>query len=52
MDYVKTIGSHYADANKHMEWITPTNFLVVQPYLNTKKRKIETHIDGSNVRLA
>ncbi len=52
MDYVKTIGSHYADANKHMEWITPTNFLVVQPYLNTKKRRIETHIDGSIVRLS
>ena len=52
MDYVKEIGSYYAQANKHMEWITPTNFLVVQPYFNTKKRLIKTHIDGNLVYLS
>ena len=52
MDYVKEIGSYYAQANKHMEWVTPTNFLVVQPYFNTKKRLIKTHIDGNLVYLS
>ena len=52
MDYVKEVGSYYAQANKHMEWVTPTNFLVVQPYFNTKKRLIKTHIDGNLVYLS
>ena len=52
MDYVKEVGSHYGAANQHMEWVTPTNFLVVQPYYNTKKRLIKTHIDGNLVYLS
>ena len=52
MDYVKEVGTHFANAGKHMEWVTPTNFLVVQPYVNTKKRLIKTHVDGNLVYLS
>ena len=52
MDYVKVVGKHYGQANRHMEWVTPTNFLVVQPYFSTKKRLIKTHVDGNLVYLS
>ena len=52
MDYVKLVGKHYGEASKHMEWVTPTDFLVVQPYFNTKKRLIKTHVDGNLVYLS
>jgi DNA-directed RNA polymerase len=49
MDYVKDIGAMYSAADKPMEWITPTNFLVRQAYPDTTGRNIRTKIDGSIV---
>jgi DNA-directed RNA polymerase len=47
MDYVKDVGAMYSAADKPMEWITPTNFLVRQAYPDTKSRQIKTKIDGN-----
>jgi DNA-directed RNA polymerase len=52
MDYVRNVGKAYALQNKAMEWVTPTNFLVVQHYPNLELRRIKTHIDGNVVSLA
>ena len=52
MDYVKQVGACYADQNKHMEWITPTNFLVMQHYNDVDKKRIKTIINGSTVSLS
>ena len=51
MDFVKDIGRAYADANKAMEWVTPTGFLVSQEYPNLETRRIKTLIDGNVVKL-
>tara|TARA_B100000287_G_scaffold133111_1_gene125146 strand:- start:59 stop:574 length:516 start_codon:yes stop_codon:yes gene_type:complete len=51
MDFIGDIGKAYADKQLPMEWITPTNFLVVQDYPNLEKRRIKTWIDGSIVSL-
>lgn len=51
MDYVKEVGDCYADQNQHMEWVTPTNFLVMQHYKEMNKKRIKTHISGSIVSL-
>ena len=52
MDFVKDIGKAYADKQVPMEWITPTNFLVVQDYPDLESRRIKTIIDGSIIRLS
>ena len=51
MDYIKDVGAVYAEHNKHMEWITPTNWLVMQNYNEVDKKRILTHINGSTVQL-
>ena len=51
MDYVKQVGDCYADQNRHMEWVTPTNWLVMQHYHETEKKRIKTHINGNTVSL-
>ena len=51
MDYVKEVGDCYADRNMHMEWVTPTNFLVMQHYKELNKKRIKTYINGSVVSL-
>ena len=51
MDYVKSIGDIYADMNRHMEWITPTGWVVLQSYNNTTTKRIKTHINGEIVKL-
>ena len=51
MDYVKSIGDVYATLNKHMEWITPTGWLVLQSYNNTTTKRIKTHINGEIIKL-
>ena len=51
MDYVKEVGDCYADHNMHMEWVTPTNFLVMQHYKELNKKRIKTYINGSVVSL-
>jgi DNA-directed RNA polymerase len=51
MDYVKDIAKLYAKQGKPFEWVTPTNLLVRQQYNNRKKKRIETHLSGSTVKL-
>ena len=51
MDYVKDLGVLYAQENKPLEWVTPTNLLVRQVYNDFKKRRITTLIDGSIIKL-
>lgn len=51
MDYIKDVGSVYADHNKHMEWVTPTNWLVMQNYNDVDRKRITTHINGSTIQL-
>lgn len=51
MDYIKSVGAVYAERNMHMEWITPTNWLVMQSYNEVKKKKIETLINGNTLQL-
>ena len=52
MDYIKSVAGVYADHNKHMEWVTPTNWLVLQSYNETDSKRIKTHIKGSTVSLS
>ena len=51
MDYIKSVGDIYADMNRHMEWITPTGWVVLQSYNNTTTKRIKTHINGEIVKL-
>lgn len=51
MDYVKEVGNCYSAQNKHMEWVTPTNWLGMQHYSEYEKKRIKTHINGSCVSL-
>lgn len=51
MDYIKDVGNYYADHNRHMEWVTPTNFLVMQHYSDQRSNRIKTYINGSIVSL-
>lgn len=52
MHYVKSIGDIYADQNRHMEWVTPTNWLVIQEYNELEQKRIKTHINGNVVSLS
>ena len=51
MSYIKSVGDVYADVNRHMEWITPTGWVVLQSYNNTTTKRIKTHINGEIVKL-
>ena len=51
MDYIKEVGAVYAEHNRHMEWVTPTNWLVMQNYNEVDKKRIWTHINGATVAL-
>ena len=42
----------YSDHNKHMEWVTPTGWLVLQNYNETDSKRIKTHINGNTVSLS
>lgn len=52
MDYVKDVADVYAQHNKHMEWVTPTGWLVLQQYHDLEKKRIKTHINGNTVSLS
>jgi len=52
MDYVKDIADIYADRGQHMEWVTPTGWLVLQQYNETEQKRIKTHINGDVVSLS
>ena len=51
MQYVKTVGDYYADQKKHMEWVTPTGWAVVQQYHDLDSKRIKTHINGEILKI-
>ena len=52
MDYVKTVADVYAERGQHMEWVTPTGWIVLQQYSETQQKRIKTHINGEVVSLS
>ena len=52
MDYVKDVADIYAGHKKHMEWVTPTGWLVLQQYHELEQKRIKTHISGDVVSLS
>jgi DNA-directed RNA polymerase len=52
MDYVKNVADVYAQMGQHMEWITPTGWVVLQQYSQTQQKRIKTHINGEVVSLS
>jgi len=52
MDYVKEVSEVYTNHQKHMEWVTPTGWLVLQQYSNSQQKRIKTHINGDIVSLS
>ena len=52
MDYIKDVGDVYSEHNTHMEWVTPTGWLVLQDYNNTEAKRIKTHINGSILKMS
>jgi DNA-directed RNA polymerase len=52
MDYIKSIADVYADHKKHMEWVTPTGWVVLQQYHEMQQKRIKTHISGEVVSLS
>lgn len=52
MQYVKEVGEVYTNHERHMEWVTPTGWLVLQQYKETEQKRIKTHINGEVVSLS
>ena len=52
MDYVKSVGDVYSGMNRHMEWVTPTGWIVMQQYSEVQQKRIKTHINGDVVSLS
>ena len=52
MDYVKDVAEIYSDHKQHMEWVTPTGWIVLQQYNETEQKRIKTHINGDVVSLS
>tara|TARA_R110000772_G_scaffold34376_3_gene83418 strand:- start:6078 stop:7721 length:1644 start_codon:yes stop_codon:yes gene_type:complete len=52
MDYIKSVGDVYSEHNKHMEWVTPTGWVVLQKYSQTQQKRIKTHINGDVVSMS
>tara|TARA_R110000850_G_scaffold171373_4_gene296763 strand:- start:738 stop:2258 length:1521 start_codon:yes stop_codon:yes gene_type:complete len=52
MDYVKSVGDVYSNMGKHMEWVTPTGWIVMQQYSEVQQKRIKTHINGEVVSLS
>jgi len=52
MDYIKDVADVYAQMNRHMEWVTPTGWLVLQQYSEVQQKRIKTHINGGIVSLS
>ena len=52
MDYIKDVGDVYSQHTTHMEWVTPTGWLVLQDYKDTEAKRIKTHINGSILKMS
>jgi DNA-directed RNA polymerase len=52
MDYIKSVGDVYSNMGQHMEWVTPTGWLVMQQYNELEQKRIKTHINGDIVSLS
>jgi len=51
MDFIKEISVCYSKAGKHMEWITPTNFLVQQQYFDQTEHMVKSKVEGNVIKL-
>ena len=51
MNFIKDIGREYAKKRIPMEWITPSDFLVIQDYPDLETKRIKTLIDGNIIKL-
>lgn len=51
MDFIKDLSMKYTEAGVHMEWITPTGFLVQQQYFDQSDHMIKSKIDGNIIKL-
>ena len=52
MNYIKDIAKLYVDNDLSFYWKTPTNIMVRQYYPNSKKKRVQSHLNGSIVRLS
>jgi len=46
MSFIKEITKHVAKANKSLEWITPTGFIVEQAIYKTEASRVKTQLMG------
>jgi len=51
MDFIKDISAKYIEHGKHMEWTTPTGFLVQQQYLDQSDHLVKSKVDGNIIKL-
>lgn len=52
MNYIKDIAKLYVENDLSFYWKTPTNIMVRQYYPNSKKKRVQSHLNGSIVRLS
>jgi DNA-directed RNA polymerase len=52
MNYIKDIAKLYVDNGISFYWKTPTNIIVKQYYPNSKKKRVQSHLNGSMIRLS
>ena len=52
MNYIKDIAKLYVDNGISFHWKTPTNIIVRQYYPNSKKKRVQSHLNGSMIRLS
>lgn len=46
MSFIQGVASKMAKANKHLEWTTPTGFVVIQEEFETKSQNVRTALQG------
>jgi DNA-directed RNA polymerase len=51
MDYIKQISKRVSSNNWHLEWCTPTGFIVEQKIFETKTRNIDTQMFGRTMMI-
>lgn len=47
MQFIQNVASYMAKAGSHLEWVTPTGFIVEQKELEYKSRRIKTQLMGN-----
>ncbi len=51
MNYIKDIAKLYVENGLSFYWKTPTNLIVRQYYPNSRKKRVQSHLNGSIIRL-